>query len=72
MEIAQALQQEKNIPVIFISFNNTTGYEENETDLPINSLLSRIAYAIAKPSSTKGLDLHNQGRKKTTIFNFRG
>jgi hypothetical protein len=49
--------------VIFISFHNTTNYQANETNLPLNSLLSRIAYAIAEPSSTKGLNLHNDEGK---------
>lgn len=59
LEIANELKQKHDIPVIYITFNYLTGYNSNETLYPLDSLLSRIAYAIADPNFIQGRRLHS-------------
>ena len=53
--------------VVLISFNDETSYYPNEASSALQSVLARIAYAIAKPDVTNGLPLHDDTMEQTTL-----
>ena len=68
IELGNKLRAE-NVNVIFISYNDWTMYAVRESSSPLESLLARIAFAIAKPEvraycpgDTSVSLLHDDGR----------
>ena len=68
MEIGHELRQEYNRTVIYVTLNDATSYdfEEAQSSSPLESLLARIAYAIAKPEVLAGEPLHDMRKLRFT------
>ena len=65
IELGEKLRiQGKN--VIFVSFNDATTYADNEASSRLESLLVRIAYAIATDDATSGMPLHDKRKLRFT------
>jgi hypothetical protein len=62
-ELARSLRVDHKISTIFISFNSSTPYIVHETTNALDSVLSRIAYAIAKPDIKGDRALHDDDGK---------
>lgn len=65
LEIGRQLRKD-GLGVIFVSFNDGTPYEKNESSSLRESLLARIAYAIAKPEVIDGKTLHDKSKLRFT------
>eukprot|EP00657_Telonema_sp_P-1_P006881 TRINITY_DN2635_c0_g1_i2.p1 TRINITY_DN2635_c0_g1~~TRINITY_DN2635_c0_g1_i2.p1 ORF type:complete len:220 (+),score=35.42 TRINITY_DN2635_c0_g1_i2:161-820(+) len=56
-EVLNYLQTKESIPCIYISLNSSTEYYSNECSTPLDSILTRIAWAIAEEQG----ELHSMG-----------
>ena len=66
MELGKKLREDdKN--VIFLSFNEKTSYADGEAPSLLDSLLVRIAYAIAKDDAISGMSLHDYTTEPPTL-----
>jgi hypothetical protein len=61
--------REKELNVIFVSFNDSTTYgpDEKSSASVLESLLARIAFAIAKPAAINGRTLHDDDADKRRL-----
>jgi hypothetical protein len=59
-ELSKALQTNyDNLSVIYITFNSSTDFRLKESTRPLDSLLARIAFAIADPNVIQGRPFHD-------------